>query len=104
MEVARAAVFICHLYSMIDNFDRTDGRRSSDLANRCAICGEENWPLLFVVLMNLVLFCCLQLQCRARVRHISINTFTPQVHSEEFFAGIQILSPNPMQLIEGRED
>ncbi|CAB3381945.1 Hypothetical predicted protein [Cloeon dipterum] len=41
------------------------------------------------------------LQCRARVRHISINTFTPQVLSEEFFAGIQILSPNPMQLIEG---
>lgn len=49
-------------------------------------------------------FFCLQLQCRARVRHISINTFTPQVHSEEFFAGIQILSPNPMQLIEGEEN
>jgi len=56
MKVARAAVFICHIYSMIDNFDRTDGRRSSDLAKRCALCGEENWLLLFVVLMSLVLF------------------------------------------------
>jgi len=56
---------------------------------------------MFVWLMSCVSFCVLQLQCRARVRHISINTFTPQVLSEEFFAGIQILSPNPMQLIEG---
>jgi hypothetical protein len=35
MEVARAAVFIRRIYSLwqsIDNFHRTDGRRSSDLA------------------------------------------------------------------------
>jgi hypothetical protein len=110
MEVARAAVFIRRIYSLwqsIDNFHRTDGRRSSDLARDVlsALIFSRRGKLATAVCCADVscAFCCLQLQCRARVRHISINTFTPQVHSEEFFAGIQILSPNPMQLIEGRK-
>ncbi|KAF4525199.1 hypothetical protein B566_EDAN008305 [Ephemera danica] len=41
-----------------------------------------------------------KLRCRARVRHITINTFTPQVTSEEFFAGIQITSSPMLTLFE----
>ncbi|XP_046406529.1 von Willebrand factor D and EGF domain-containing protein-like isoform X2 [Ischnura elegans] len=44
------------------------------------------------------------LQCRARVRHISINTYTPQVTSPPFYAGIQIISRAPIVVQEGGPD
>lgn len=54
-------LFSITLCRSIDNFHRADGRRSSDLARDVLFAlifsvEEENWPLLFVVLMSLCAF------------------------------------------------